>query len=53
MEGIATTVEVDALKKSIHDMVELAKNKDMQYEELIKNTVTSVLQSHPGFTPER
>lgn len=53
MEGLATATEVNDLKKSVHDLVELAKKKDAEFGEVIKNTVSEVLKNHPGFTPER
>lgn len=53
MDGLATATEVSDLKKSVHDLVELAKRKDNEFGDLIKTTVTDILKSHPGFTAER
>jgi len=47
-----TTVEVNDLKKSIHDLSEVLKKGTNDNNEMIQQTIKDVLANHPGFTPK-
>lgn len=48
---LATQEEMDALKKSIHDIKELVSKQDKNLTDTIALLVKDALANHPGFTP--